>query len=74
MDFKIAVCDDEAYFRDRIKELCRNISKRMDVLFQLTCMIVVLPFAVIRIILKRMMSYFWTLAWMPFCGKEERMG
>ena len=24
MDFKIAVCDDEAYFRDRIKELLQK--------------------------------------------------
>jgi len=24
LDFKIAVCDDEAYFRDRIKELLQS--------------------------------------------------
>ena len=27
MDFKIAVCDDEAYFRDRIKELLQKYFK-----------------------------------------------
>ena len=27
LDFKIAVCDDEAYFRDRIKELLQKYFK-----------------------------------------------
>lgn len=63
LDVKIAVCDDEVYFQDRIKELLQKYFKENGLAVSIDLYESGALSAVIRIILKRMMSYSWTLKW-----------